>query len=225
MKRWNARAAARQAADAAPEGERYTIAMGGREVPVPYVASWSSELPDFRVAPEPLLGGKPALFRGSGRRGEGKPVLGKMDVGRQRWCVLKRRCQVCAGRLDGHGWLALVPDGPPIDVPGLGRVSAIREPATCTPCLALSLGACPGLRGMPGLRVCRPVAVTIVETLTTPPLGGFGPLVEGGPELVGATLAGAVTGYFKQVVERTRAPVFAEDFLAQFGAGKAVGLG
>jgi hypothetical protein len=88
----------------ASEVERITMPFRGREVTVPYVAAWTSEMPNFRVAPEPLLDGMPALFRGSGKRGEGRPVLGKMDPARQRFVMLRDLCQVCAKPLHGAGW-------------------------------------------------------------------------------------------------------------------------
>ena len=44
-----------------PESNLFTVNMHGIDVPVPYVASWSSEMPDVRVAPDPVIGGKPAL--------------------------------------------------------------------------------------------------------------------------------------------------------------------
>jgi hypothetical protein len=63
-------------------------------LPVPYVAAWSSEA-RIIVRPDPLLSGAPGLFR-DGRRGEGRPLFGKMSEARVRRVVREQRCQVCA---------------------------------------------------------------------------------------------------------------------------------
>jgi hypothetical protein len=73
------------------------------KLPVPFVAAWSSE-DAVRIAPDPLLARKPAMFR-SGRRGLGTPMFGKMDESRVRRVIIRRLCQVCAGSLGSAGYV------------------------------------------------------------------------------------------------------------------------
>ncbi|RTL26935.1 MAG: hypothetical protein EKK55_06935 [Rhodocyclaceae bacterium] len=128
---------------AIPETERIEADLGGARVPVPFVASWSSELPNFTVHADPVVGGRRSLFRGGGRRGEGRPVFGKMDPGRQRLCVVRGLCQVCAGVIEGPAWLAMLLERATFQ----GRsLPVVREPAACTRCMAQALALCPGLR-------------------------------------------------------------------------------
>lgn len=193
-----------------PENERHTILMGGVDIPVPYVAAWSSEFPNVKVAPEPLLGGKPALFRASGRRGEGKPVLGKMDLGRQRLCIIRGVCQVCGGQIVGPAWYvqleehAVLVDG--------RTVFAIREPAACTHCMLVSLQVCPALQSLKP-RIISVKRSILLKTLTIPPIGGVGPLKEDGPELVNASVENAVVGYLKVVPVELDASYSTEAFI------------
>jgi hypothetical protein len=53
-------------------------------------------------------------------------------------------------------------------------------------------------------------------TLTIPPVGGFGPLVEGGPELVDPKVEDAVIGYLKLRVQTARQHFTPADFLRRF---------
>jgi hypothetical protein len=73
------------------------------KLPVPYVAAWSSE-ESIHVGRDPLLGGRPALFRG-GTRGIGTPMFGKMDESRVRRVVLLRLCQICDGPIGPTGYV------------------------------------------------------------------------------------------------------------------------
>lgn len=196
-----------------PESELFTIAFAGRTVPVPYVASWSSEMPDLRVAPEPLINGKPALFRANGRRGEGKPVLGKMDMGRQRLCILRGLCQVCANPIVGMAWHVLLEEHALLDN-GV-TVRAVREPAACTACMVLSLQVCPGLRRDRPRIVWARKKVTLV-TMTTPPIGGVGPLLPDGPELVNQRREDAVIGYLKVILDDLMANLSPDEFIQRF---------
>ncbi len=202
----------RQAARLAPEGEAITAKLGQRDVPVPYVASWSSEMPNFQVRPDPLLGGKLALFRGSGRRGEGVPVSGTMDVGRQRLCVLRGICQVCALPISGPAWMALFFEKADLDGQEL---TVVREPPACTSCMATSLKLCPGLRRQRPW-IIEPGETAKLVTFTVPPIGGFGPLEAGGPELAAPRIEDAVIGYLKVVVQSVRQRFTPEAFIARF---------
>jgi hypothetical protein len=202
----------RQAERLAHEGEPITAKLGQREVPVPFVASWSSEMPDFRVRPEPLIQGKPAIFRGGGRRGEGTPIFGKMDPGRQRLCVLRGLCQVCSKPIVGTPWMALFLEDADLDGE---TISVVREPAACTECMAVALQLCPGLRRKRP-RVVEPGQTTTLITLTIPPVGGFGPLVEGGPELEAPRIEDAVVGYLKLRIHTVRQHFTPDEFLRRF---------
>jgi hypothetical protein len=207
----------RKASRSVPEGERITMCWRGRDITVPYVAVWTSEQPNFRVAPDPMVKGRPALFRGSGKRGVGSPVLGKMDPARQRICVIRGLCQVCAKPLEGNGWFALFMEQVSL-VDGREAV-AVREPAACAECMALSVAVCPGLkRGSPLIVQAR--KRTLLMTLTVPPIGGFGPLTEDGPELKGATLEKTVVGYMKVVLGDLSASYSLSDFAKAFDDGK-----
>ncbi len=78
----------------------------------------------------------------TGRRFTGTPVLGEMNVTRQREVIHRGLCQVCARPLAaGVRWLASLfendtPVGP-----------TVREPWACASCLAFALCACPRLVG------------------------------------------------------------------------------
>lgn len=196
-----------------PEDEVLSRPFRGRVLPVPYVAMWTSEMPNYRVRPEPLLGGRRALFRGSGRRGEGEPVFGKMEVGRQRLVILRGLCQVCAEPIEGPRWMSLIVEH--ASLPSGQELPAVREPATCTLCLRTSLRLCPGLRRIRPI-IVEPLQTTTLMTLTTPPLGGFGPLTEGGPELDGARIEDAVIGYLKIIVQRVKRRLTTDEFLARY---------
>ena len=109
------------------------------ELPVPYVAAWSSES-GIRITRDPVIGNRPALFR-TGERGEGKPIFGKMDEARVRYCVSRRWCQVCARPFGAECFVADVVKGT------YGRRSPIiNEPACCERCFYLAIAECPGLQ-------------------------------------------------------------------------------
>lgn len=138
------------------------------DLPVPYVAAWSSE-DEIEIRREPLLGGRPALFRG-GRRGEGKPIFGKMDEARCRQVVLRRLCQVCARPLD-DGWVLDVDRSAHADKP------VLKEPPCCSECFVLTLQTCPGVRRLIDAPPVRLIAARVaryqaVVTLLKPVEGG-----------------------------------------------------
>lgn len=111
-----------------------------RGLPVPYVAAWTGETP-FVVRSCLFAGGRMALVE-SGRKFTGTPVLGEMNVTRQREVIARRLCQVCAAPLGaGPRWLVSLFEGDT----GVGPM--VREPWACASCLAFALGACPRLVG------------------------------------------------------------------------------
>jgi hypothetical protein len=130
--------------------------------PIPHVAAWSSEATnDVRYEAGFEL---PMLFS-TGRKGEGEPLLGEMEIARQRDAFVRGRCQVCAAFLPRRGarWIVgyaeATPDGP-----------MIREPWGCPECLAYALAVCPGLIGahrQQPLRVYQLTSWTLALTVTS----------------------------------------------------------
>lgn len=199
----------RRAARAAPESDVFSFPLHGRDVPVPYVALWTSEAPDVEVRPEPLLGGKPALFKAGGRRGEGEPLFAKMEIGRQRLCMIRGLCQVCADPIEGPRWVAMLVEARTGDT----EHPVLREPPACTLCMRTSLRLCPGLRRTRPL-IVEPGQTRLIYAMTLPPLGGRGPLTEDGPELE-QPAESAVVGMAKLVVCSMRRRYEVGDFLAR----------
>lgn len=106
----------------------------------PYVTAWSGEV-GYAIRPSRMLDGRPAIFRATGRAGDGQPEWGIMSEERQRECVLRRKCQVCHRPLRPRAAFNLVQ---PRDI-GLG-VPATDEPPTCDRCVPTVLRLCPGVR-------------------------------------------------------------------------------
>jgi hypothetical protein len=107
------------------------------KLPVPFVAAWSSEI-TIRIEPDPVIGGRPALFR-SGRRKDGTPKFGKMDESRVRFVMAQRRCQVCAESLRGVGYVVDTIKG------SVGRDPLLSEPLACLRCFRVAVALCPGI--------------------------------------------------------------------------------
>lgn len=110
-------------------------------IPIPYVALWSSELhqPFIQYCP---FAQAPALCSG-GKRGEGKPVFGKMHEARQREVVARKFCQVCRQRPnDGRLFCMEVPA---LLQNGMRSYPLFTEPPVCFACGEWSLSNCPGL--------------------------------------------------------------------------------
>ena len=78
--------------------------------------------------------------------------------------------------------------------------------------MKVSLQLCPGLRRSRPL-VVEALETTLLMTQTVPRVGGFGPLEEGGPELVAPRIEDAVVGYLTVVLQRVGARFTPEQFL------------
>lgn len=170
--------------------ERAGTALAGvirwGDLPVPYVAAWSSET-TIRVGKDSLIGNRPALFRGGGR-GDGKPLFGKMDEARTRVVVVNRLCQVCARPLRGAGYVADVPYG------SAGRAPLVHEPPACLSCFRVALALCPGIArmaGQPRMLFARVRAYDTILVTLAPADGGDAEL----NRALGAWKGAAVVGY------------------------------
>jgi len=113
-----------------------------RGLPVPWVASWSSE-GQSTVRYDPLVG-RVAYFT-KGRPGRGTPVFGVMNAERQRRAVLHGVCQICGDEIHEHGFLP--------NHPGLVETTDnhggqyLIEPPCCEPCARWAALGCPGIAG------------------------------------------------------------------------------
>lgn len=126
-------------------GEPDTMARlpRGRGLPVPYVASWSSEH-WHAIRHDPLVG-HVAVFT-AGRHGRGRPLFGVTNEPRQRLCVTRHLCGVCGQPIDGPGWLPhhdrLIEGQATLT----GRqVDVTHEPPCCEPCAYWSATGCPSI--------------------------------------------------------------------------------
>ena len=164
-------------------------------LPVPYVALWSGEMP-YAVRPSAEFGGALALVE-SGRLHAGSPLLGQMNVLRQREVILRGRCQVCRALLArGPRWLVSLFEG---TVGDALQAPVVREPWACPSCLGYALRVCPGLVGPARhadlfvLRVRR-VGPPLATNTSLPGLARDGQLVPGTD-----TTPGTAIGYLKIV--------------------------
>jgi hypothetical protein len=107
------------------------------ELPVPFVASWSSESEIF-ISVDPTINAY-GVFR-RGLRGEGRPLFGQMDESRVRRVVTERLCQVCALPFGKFGYVVEAPTGT-----YRGRFPVINEPLSCEGCFTQALALCPGI--------------------------------------------------------------------------------
>lgn len=105
----------------------------------PYVTAWTGET-GYVIRTSKMLGGHAALFRASGKPGQGTPEWGIMSEDRQRECVVKRRCQVCHRSLVMGRAYNLVITKPILGCP------ATNDPLTCDGCVPTVLRYCPGVR-------------------------------------------------------------------------------
>lgn len=136
------------------------LPRGRGGMPVPTVASWSSER-WAAIRYDPVVD-HVAVFTG-GRHGRGRPVFGAMNEPRQRRAVMQRRCQVCDAQLDDAGWLPAHDRLAEAQVEIGGRtVDVTTEPPCCEPCARWAATGCPGIgghtTGLLRLRVIAPIA-------------------------------------------------------------------
>lgn len=155
--------------------------------PVPYVADWSGESREYAMFDATF--GRFAVFT-AGRRGDGVPVLGKMNPARQRDCMANYRCQVCYCPLAAPYTAAVWPGQVAVD-PSTGLpCPLLLEPWTCAPCMAIAMRACPGL-ARHRAKVVTVHRHTLVMTLCKP-MGALAK-VKGLP-------AGGVVSYIKAIL-------------------------
>jgi hypothetical protein len=109
---------------------------------IPYVAAWSLER-EISIVPCVYARG-PAIVRKQ-RRGQGTPILGKMDEARQRECMAGRLCQVCHQPVRLGQMIALEsPDA--VTLPGwISKLPLLLEPPACEPCARKAIELCPGI--------------------------------------------------------------------------------
>ncbi len=100
-------------------------------------------------------------FRTPSRPRQGEPLFARVHPLRQRRCMRRLLCNVCAGPADQteDGTLWLLKDHRD-DWPGWPENMAVTEPPTCAPCVRLASRLCPALRkGAAAIRVRQaPVA-------------------------------------------------------------------
>ncbi|MFJ6213885.1 hypothetical protein ACIQGZ_11225 [Streptomyces sp. NPDC092296] len=132
-------------------------------VPVPYIATWSSEKRYTReLVADPATGRiayrdeRPGdrdahgvlWTRVDSRPTRGRPQLGLVHPRRQRHAMRNLRCQVCDGPADvnelGSLWLLRDERG---KWPGWPERMAATDPPLCLPCARVSVRLCPHLRG------------------------------------------------------------------------------
>jgi len=104
----------------------------------PHVTAWSGEV-GYVVRPDPIIGGRPAVFAASGKPGDGAPVWGRISEERQRRSCVLRHCQVCDAMVVGYGYALVLTHEETLD--GL----VLTEPMVCRPCLPMAL-RCPAVR-------------------------------------------------------------------------------
>lgn len=138
-------------------------------IPVTYTVAWSSESRLF-VAPEPLLGGTPALFH-RGSQGKGMPLVGFGSVVRIREATLKGLCQVCACKLPPlrkkSRWVCDLRGGAStlrLDQ----EVPLLIDSWTCDDCIGYALRACPALTRKRSLKVFAVKEAVLVPTPERP---------------------------------------------------------
>ena len=104
----------------------------------PYITAWTGE-GGHVVRPEPLLAGRPALFERHGAAGGGAPLWGRISEARQRECVVRRLCQICARPIKHRGFALVLTHEETLE--GL----VLTEPLVCSGCLLMAL-RCPVVR-------------------------------------------------------------------------------
>jgi hypothetical protein len=112
-------------------------------VPVPHVASWSSER--WGIARmDPLVGKRWALYS-EGRQRSGTPLLASINEERQRRSVMLSHCSTCDQQMERSELRVTTMALHQVEMHG--RVFACSyAPPTCEPCLDFSASVCPAFR-------------------------------------------------------------------------------
>lgn len=130
-------------------------------LPVPHVASWSSETWDGTVM-DPVWG--MAALSTAGAAGRGVPVWGAINEPRQRRSVGQGRCQVCDRPGTRTELQVLFSGGLQTMVSRSRRLEVTAEPPVCPDCADWSRTHCPGLLGED---------VTVVALKDTVPIASY----------------------------------------------------
>ncbi|MFJ6212788.1 hypothetical protein ACIQGZ_05575 [Streptomyces sp. NPDC092296] len=157
----------------------------GSGVPVPYIATWSSEKRHHEsLVVHPVTGRLAYRDERPGDRDEhgvlwvradcrpkrGRPQFGLVHPRRQRHAMRDLRCQVCDGPADVDGlgslWLLRDERGVRADWPAWPEGMAATDPPLCLPCARVSVRLCPHLRG-------RYVAVRVRDAQVAGVYGGL----------------------------------------------------
>lgn len=113
---------------------------------MPFVNAWGAErLGSYRVAPDPVAGGRPALW--SDDYGD-EPDFTRQNPGRQRRCMVEGLCQVCGKAVPwSRRNLVVAPLSTEwVFVESLRRdVPVVTEPWLCDRCCEIAVGWCPAL--------------------------------------------------------------------------------
>lgn len=132
----------------------------GRRVVAPYITPWTGEARQRRTVIDrgDGIGYRDESLGDRDRRGvlwdfnvsapgRGRPSFGEMHPQRQRRCMHRLLCQVCANPADQNdeGVLWLLPDFRN-DWPGWPSRAGLDEPPVCRECVRVSLRLCPALR-------------------------------------------------------------------------------
>jgi hypothetical protein len=176
-----------------PAAPSEMLTWGPRNLPVPYAVTWSAETPDVGSGLIIRPDGSGLAYRDETPAdrdrngvlwsrvpqlpGAGRPDHRSMHPQRQRWAILHKLCQVCAGPADrtSQGWLFLVPSPEDADLPAdWSEGLRTTKPPVCLPCAALALRHCPHLTKPLFIRSRKPRAWGVYGDLFTP-TGGFAP--------------------------------------------------
>lgn len=171
-------------------------------MPVPNTASWSGELDDCWLGPEPLYGKQLALFMPE-RQGQGTPYFKRPHPVRQRKAMVQCLCDICGLPLRNKrkilaGNIRFLHDQP--------GVAGTQEPLVHTECYAIAAKHCPYVKRIEAGEVHGPWQVaswTLYGTITDPE--GMAVTVASGKTLDGShlkllpKLPGAAICYIKLV--------------------------
>ncbi|MFI8459071.1 hypothetical protein [Kitasatospora sp. NPDC085464] len=170
-----------------PDQQAATGTMWKPDV-VPYVTSYTGE----HDRPAALVATKNGLrfagevpgdrdsrgvlwIRQDQKRGAGRPDFGGINSARQRRCMSRFLCQVCAGppSVTTEGMLFLLLDKPEPDWEDWPERMGTVHPPLCARCAGQAIRMCSALkRGFTAVRVRRPVVAGVDGKVYGPPAGG-----------------------------------------------------